>query len=970
MTLIISITAVSAAENSTTSPVVNTHVESNTQNQLTTVAEKEVVSNNKVETNAISKATKSVKTSEVKSTNNDKISNESGSKILTSTKTDDKVTQTTTKSNNNTIQTSSQTIIQNKSVTKTLKTTNDVKSSIVLKINPITTTAQKKITLNATAYTSNNKPLNNVDAVFKINGVTIGKTKTVKGLASLDYTVPKWGAKNYNLLVKVGETSSTLPQSANTTLKLVKDNVTINMGSYSAAPSSKVVFKANITQSNNIPLNNVTVVFKVNDVTIGKTTVLNGMCNMTYTTPKNPKTYKLTVKVGETNYTLSKTFNTNLNVLKPSKITISSNIIASKKSTVTLTAKVTDLTGNLASNGKVAFKINGKTISTISLVKGMASVKYDTSKLSATVNNVTVVYSGNSQFNATSANTKLRVYSQTFSYNEILKKAYDVNLSIEKYHKIPEYVLFGNTKVSSNDFLYMVSKVLSSNNTFYALNYEDKTTSSTSKYGVNIYKNDYIALSKTLVSSYDTTGYSPVSIKAADYSLSYEDAYYLLTRAVSYLYVNKNLPNYSTVRNIPHATSSNITNTTPTLNPSKITISNVIVAEKKSTVTLTAKVTDLTGNLASSGKVAFKINGKTISTISVVNGIATLKYNTTPLSTALNNITVVYSGNSKLNANTTTSKLRLYNYVFSYNEVLKKAYDVKVYIEKYNALPKTVMFGSVGVSQVDFLYMVSRVLSTNNSFYAMGYMAKTSSSTSKYGVNIYKNDYASLSKEIAYNFDTYGYSPVNIKVAGYSLSYEDAYYLLTRAVSYLYVNKNLPNYSTVLNIKTANQTSNPSTSNPSTNTVPDGYSQYLVSSKNCEVNSTAIKNALSKAIAGVTGTYNQAVVIFNYVNKHTSYSGYYNTRYGAIGTLNRGYGNCVDTAHLVIAMMRTANIPARYCHATCYFRSGLVTGHVWAEVYVNGKWYKCDGTSNSNTFGNIVNWNSCGSITRYISLPF
>ena len=75
MTLIISITAVSAAENSTTSPVVNTHVESNTQNQLTTVAEKEVVSNNKVETNAISKATKSVKTSEVKSTNNDKISN-------------------------------------------------------------------------------------------------------------------------------------------------------------------------------------------------------------------------------------------------------------------------------------------------------------------------------------------------------------------------------------------------------------------------------------------------------------------------------------------------------------------------------------------------------------------------------------------------------------------------------------------------------------------------------------------------------------------------------------------------------------------------------------------------------------------------------------------------------------------------------------------------------------------------------
>ena len=303
--------------------------------------------------------------------------------------------------------------------------------------------------------------------MFKINGVTIGKTKTVKGLASLDYTVPKWGAKNYNLLVKVGETSSTLPQSANTTLKLVKDNVTINMGSYSAAPSSKVVFKANITQSNNIPLNNVTVVFKVNDVTIGKTTVLNGMCNMTYTTPKNPKTYKLTVKVGETNYTLSKTFNTNLNVLKPSKITISSNIIASKKSTVTLTAKVTDLTGNLASNGKVAFKINGKTISTISVVNGIATLKYNTTPLSTALNNITVVYSGNSKLNANTTTSKLRLYNYVFSYNEVLKKAYDVKVYIEKYNALPKTVMFGSVGVSQVDFLYMVSRVLSTNNSFF-----------------------------------------------------------------------------------------------------------------------------------------------------------------------------------------------------------------------------------------------------------------------------------------------------------------------------------------------------------------------------------------------------------------------------------------------------------------------------------------------------------------------
>ena len=95
-----------------------------------------------------------------------------------------------------------------------------------------------------------------------------------------------------------------------------------------------------------------------------------------------------------------------------------------------------------------------------------------------------------------------------------------------------------------------------------------------------------------------------------------------------------------------------------------------------------------------------------------------------------------------------------------------------------------------------------------------------------------------------------------------------------------------------------------------------------------------------------------------------------NTRRGAIKTLQDGLGNCVDQSHLLLGMYRTANIPARYCHATCYFRSGLVVGHVWVECYVNGKWYSCDTTSNQNTFNNIVNWGSCSTINRYTEIYF
>ena len=106
------------------------------------------------------------------------------------------------------------------------------------------------------------------------------------------------------------------------------------------------------------------------------------------------------------------------------------------------------------------------------------------------------------------------------------------------------------------------------------------------------------------------------------------------------------------------------------------------------------------------------------------------------------------------------------------------------------------------------------------------------------------------------------------------------------------------------------------------------------------------------------------------MNAITSYSGYYDTRYGAVGTYQRGYGNCVDMSHLLIAVSRASGIPARYCHATCTFRSGLVVGHVWAELYVNGKWVSCDLTSSSNRFGKIVNWRSHTTIHRYKSLPF
>ena len=126
---------------------------------------------------------------------------------------------------------------------------------------------------------------------------------------------------------------------------------------------------------------------------------------------------------------------------------------------------------------------------------------------------------------------------------------------------------------------------------------------------------------------------------------------------------------------------------------------------------------------------------------------------------------------------------------------------------------------------------------------------------------------------------------------------------------------------------------------------PTSYSQYLKPTKNCQSTNSRIKSLAASITKGKTSELSKASAIFNWVRNHISYSFYYNTRKGALGTLSSRSANCADTAHIMVALERAAGIPARYNHGTCRFSSGHYFGHVWAQVYVNGKWYYADGTS-------------------------
>lgn len=123
--------------------------------------------------------------------------------------------------------------------------------------------------------------------------------------------------------------------------------------------------------------------------------------------------------------------------------------------------------------------------------------------------------------------------------------------------------------------------------------------------------------------------------------------------------------------------------------------------------------------------------------------------------------------------------------------------------------------------------------------------------------------------------------------------------------------------------------------------------------------------------------YYKAVSIYNWVRDNIEYEFYYNTKYGAAGTLKGLKGNCVDTAHLLVALARAAGLSARYKLGYCYFIvSQHWYGHVWVNIYANGpnglKWYAADATSTINDFGVIRSWDTSNFELRgvYSTLPF
>ncbi|MBR6992438.1 MAG: hypothetical protein IKH85_00005 [Methanobrevibacter sp.] len=361
------------------------------------------------------------------------------------------------------------------------------------------------------------------------------------------------------------------------------------------------------------------------------------------------------------------------------------------------------------------------------------------------------------------------------------------------------------------------------------------------------------------------------------------------------------------------------------------------------------------------------------------SSLGNIKYDS--LVDAFARILSYYKTNSKLpsyvtigaDSKTTSAK------TISIKNVITGASNLKTYYANNKKLPSTVTTGGITFTLPEFLYVMSQAIcqiadsNTKDIEVISGVSAPGNpSGDSISSAQLTDDKFLIVAKNVA------SYITTNKRAPNYASSdvgkivYSELVDSFSRILAFYGTDNRLPSYVTI-------STSSSSSSSAVTasgsglnekNTI-SSLTAYLKSSTNCQVDNSKIKSLVDKLTKGLTTATQKATAIYNYVRDSISYSFYYDTKYGAVGTLDAKRGNCVDQAHLVVAMFRTADLPARYVHGTCRFSSGSTYGHVWAQVLVDGKWTVADATSSRNSLGKVANWNTNSftlkSITSSIS---
>ena len=681
---------------------------------------------------------------------------------------------------------------------------------------------------------------------------------------------------------------------------------------------------ATLTDSDNVSLSNKVVTYTLSGKTYNKTTDSNGKITIPINLAAGTYTLKLAF-AGDDNYS-GTTKSISLKVLANTpKITTGSTSVMRG---YYFYAYLKDAAGKALKGQKITFKVNGKTYTKTTNSNGRAALKI---KLPVGKYKVKIVHSASG------------IYSYAKKTVTIKSLANTPKISLSSKSVIRGKYIYAYLKDGAG-------KVLSDKKLTFTLNgrsYVKKTNS-----------NGRAALK--------------VKIAAGKYRLRiyhYKSGVYDYKKKSATLTVQKNTP--------------------------KISVENLTVIKDKY---LYVYLKDKAGSVMKSHKVKIRINGKTYTKTTNSNGRAALKLSMAAKSYSTK---ISFDAVSVYSSKSVTKTINVINdpYKNSILNIEKAATNVRNYVDDYGKLPETVTVGSEKVTIEEFSYLMGEAIvalnkgSTGKVSILTG-IGNVNSTNTSLNTKVFKAEYLDLANRVVSHINTNKVPAAEIEVYNSSkakvgnANFDLYTYCFAKILNFYRTDGYLPNWCTfesdVFDDASIIPTDDTSPGKVTTadandfkkglnekNTVSD-LSQYLKAGGHCALNQ-AIKNKAASLTKGLTTTAAKANAIFNYVRDGIEYSYYADSKKDASGTLSSGSANCCDQANLVVALCRAAGIPARYSHAQgCTFSSGLVTGHVWAQILVGDTWYAADATSSRNKLGDINNWNtnSYNTLRQYALIPF
>ncbi|MBE6512861.1 MAG: hypothetical protein E7Z75_06955 [Methanobrevibacter olleyae] len=845
----------------------------------------------------------------------------------------------------------------------------------------------------------NGNVLSGKNLIFTFNGNNYTRTTDSNGVASIKIDAAA-GTYTISVLFEGDDLHENSSSSSKVTVSKASTSISTNTKYAVKGETYSVVLK----DKDGKVLSKRNVILTYNGKTYNKTTNSKGIVSIKITGAV-AKTYKLTYKFAGDEYYKASSGSVSLKVKMATSLTGASTVVKGNKYSVTLK----NANGKALSGRTVTFTINGKSYKKTTNSKGVVSLKI--SLASPRAYDLKVKYAGSSYYGASAKEVSLFVKTPT----KIINSGSSIGKGTKYYLTLKDSsnnVLSGKTvtltyrgktyKKTTNSKGVVSLKINSAIGKRYVLKYKFAGTKyyGPSSGSVNL----RIKNATTLTGPASTT---IIKGNAYKVTLKADNGKAISGQKITFTFNGKTYTRTTNKKGVASLTISAAAGKTYKFSY-KFAGTSYYNRSASGTINLAVKIKssfknsgavimnntpylvhlkDSSGNPLASKNVTFTFDGKTYQNKTDANGTVGLLINVASPKVA--KLTYKFAGDNKYDASSGSVSLDAKSdKIFTFDHIVAGAVKLRTFVEKNGKMAATISINGIKMNMSSFAYLLAKAVENINngkkSDVALVDVQTnyTNGGNSSINADLNKTKYVELSKDLTDYIEDEGRLPNFISTVIGKMSPNLYIYGLAKSLDFYSDMNRLPNYVTFdardVNGGNGNVTKKGNASqykkglNEVQSLSSSELAKYLKSSGNDALNS-AIKSLANSLTAGKSTVWAKAEAIFNWVRDNVDYEYYANTKYKATGTLSKKKGNCCDHANLIVALCRAADIPARYSHGkNCKFSSGLNTGHVWAQIYVDGVWYSADATSSRNKLGNIQNWNT-NSFTlkgQYIHLEF